>query len=335
MLAFRAFYSLERLTIGRLRSILMLDTGANPIMGGEIQRNGANVYWHNGTTAQQLNASGGSAPADADYLVGTAHAGLSAEIVVGTTPGGELGNTWASPTVDATHAGSAHHAAVTLAADADTLLSLSTQELGLDTQTANTIFAGPTSGGAADPTFRSMVAADLVAHGASSHTDRTRRMPLTFFLDTATDTALPSVDAHGSIAANIGHWHLLDAISDRIRTPQGIVWPSDLVTTTEPVLNILFAVATGGNNLRFVYAVSEFGAADTAATALVTGGGGVTVVAPAVADTLTLYSLTLTSSPTAGKTIAITFGRDGGNAADDNNSTMSVYAAWIEYTSDM
>jgi hypothetical protein len=37
---------------------------------------------------------------NANYLVGTAHGGLSAEIVVGTTPGGELGNTWASPTLD-------------------------------------------------------------------------------------------------------------------------------------------------------------------------------------------------------------------------------------------
>src|SRR3990167_1717999 len=60
-----------------------------------------------GTT---INATGGGgAPTDADYLVGTANAGLSAEIVVGTTPGGELGGTWGSPTVDATHSGSAHH----------------------------------------------------------------------------------------------------------------------------------------------------------------------------------------------------------------------------------
>jgi hypothetical protein len=40
--------------------------------------------------------------------VGTANGSLSAEIVVGTSPGGELGGTWASPTVDATHSGSAH-----------------------------------------------------------------------------------------------------------------------------------------------------------------------------------------------------------------------------------
>ena len=54
--------------------------------------------------------AGGGAPTDADYLVGTANGSLSAEIVVGTSPGGELGGTWASPTVDATHAGSVHMA---------------------------------------------------------------------------------------------------------------------------------------------------------------------------------------------------------------------------------
>ena len=48
------------------------------------------------------------APIGADYLVGSAHASLTGEIAVGTTPGGELGGTWASPTVDATHSGSAH-----------------------------------------------------------------------------------------------------------------------------------------------------------------------------------------------------------------------------------
>lgn len=48
-----------------------------------------------------------------DALVGTATGLLSGEIVVGTSPGGELGGTWASPTVDATHSGSTHGAAVT------------------------------------------------------------------------------------------------------------------------------------------------------------------------------------------------------------------------------
>ena len=63
----------------------------------------------------------------------------------------------------------AAHDAVTLDANADTLLSLSTQELGLDTQVANKIFGGPVSGGDAVPTFRSLVAADIegiIDHGA-------------------------------------------------------------------------------------------------------------------------------------------------------------------------
>lgn len=56
----------------------------------------------------------GAAPnSGVDYLVGTASGSLTGEIVAGTSPGGELGGTWASPTVDATHSGSTHGAAVT------------------------------------------------------------------------------------------------------------------------------------------------------------------------------------------------------------------------------
>jgi hypothetical protein len=56
-------------------------------------------------------AGAAGAPTDVNYLVGTADGDLSAEIVVGTAPGGELGGSWASPTVDGTHSGTAHHAA--------------------------------------------------------------------------------------------------------------------------------------------------------------------------------------------------------------------------------
>jgi len=53
------------------------------------------------------------------------------------------------------------HDAVTLGTDADVLLGLSTQQLILDSQAANLIFAGPGSGAAADPTFRSLVDDDV------------------------------------------------------------------------------------------------------------------------------------------------------------------------------
>lgn len=63
-----------------------------------------------GNPVGHASGGGSAAPNDIDYLVGTADSDLTNEIVVGTAPGGELGGTWGSPTVDPTHAGSAHHA---------------------------------------------------------------------------------------------------------------------------------------------------------------------------------------------------------------------------------
>lgn len=93
-----------------------LDTLGSVIVVLEGTANGGKVFKNTNTgpitidttalTFAEFGAAG--APTTADYLVGTAQAGLSAEIVVGTTPGGELGGTWASPTVDGTHSGSAH-----------------------------------------------------------------------------------------------------------------------------------------------------------------------------------------------------------------------------------
>ena len=72
-----------------------LDTSG---FGGNLSSADSDVQ-HLAETVDSMSAGGG-APTTADYLVGTANAGLSAEIVVGTTPGGELGGTWGAPTLD-------------------------------------------------------------------------------------------------------------------------------------------------------------------------------------------------------------------------------------------
>jgi hypothetical protein len=58
---------------------------------------------------------------------------------------------------------SAHHAPVTLSAEADAVLQLSTQAIDLDTQTASYALMGPAAGAsAAKPTFRAIVPADML-----------------------------------------------------------------------------------------------------------------------------------------------------------------------------
>ena len=130
-------------------------TGRNPEMPGymiadtEAERpmsnlvEGDRIYcrdtdkWYTATsptTWGQVGGTGGGAPTTVDYLVGTADGGLSAEIVVGTAPGGELGGTWASPTVDSSHAGSTH-AATQAAAEATAAGALTAHEAAADPHT--------------------------------------------------------------------------------------------------------------------------------------------------------------------------------------------------------
>lgn len=84
-----------------------------------------NEYYDDGVGWVLVHDATLGAPSAADYLVGTAQAGLSAEIVVGPTPGGELGGTWGSPTVDTVHSGSSH-AATQAAAEATAAGELAT-----------------------------------------------------------------------------------------------------------------------------------------------------------------------------------------------------------------
>ena len=82
---------------------IVQDEGTTVAGGGRILNfTGAGVAatYSGGKYVITIGSGGGGAPTDADYLVGTANGELSAEIVVGTTPGGSLGGTWASPTID-------------------------------------------------------------------------------------------------------------------------------------------------------------------------------------------------------------------------------------------
>ena len=97
-------------------------------------------------------------PADATIMKTGSYANLTAINAVSPSSGYLRYN--GSAFVYDTPSGTEHDA-VTLGVDADTILGLSTQQITLDTQTANYVFAGPATGEAADPTFRALVAEDI------------------------------------------------------------------------------------------------------------------------------------------------------------------------------
>lgn len=73
-----------------------------------------------GVSLEEQGGGGSGAPLGATYLVTTADASLTSEVVVGLTPGGELGGAWDAFTVDAVHSGTAHHGQVHGLADHNT-----------------------------------------------------------------------------------------------------------------------------------------------------------------------------------------------------------------------
>jgi len=79
--------------------------GSNVLLGPHVNfASGSNIVLSVSSNRLNIAVLG----LDGNFLVGTPNPELPNEIVVGTTPGGELGGTWANPTVDAVHAGSAH-----------------------------------------------------------------------------------------------------------------------------------------------------------------------------------------------------------------------------------
>ena len=118
--------------------------------------------------------------------------------IAGTTPSSGYLHYTGSAYEWATPSGSSHDA-VTLGADADGLLGLSTQQITLDSQSANTVFAAP-NGSAGDPTFRALVDADIpdtITVGASGSVNDAA-IPAGITRDTEWDTIAEIETATGA-----------------------------------------------------------------------------------------------------------------------------------------
>jgi uncharacterized protein YkvS len=226
-----------------------------------------------GNTGWSALAAGSGAPSTADYLVGTADSGLSAEIVVGTSPGGELGGTWASPTVDATHSGSAHHAAAH-DHDEDDLVPdtvVAEENLGLSAtgQTQSTVFRNFVADGA-------LAVGDVVqaSNGTAGRVEKcwtagqpvigvsldavsdggTARIALAGVVQVLVDTAYATTFGVSSLlplSTNAGHAYVSDASTDGLRfgSPKA-VFAEAIETSASGTNRLVWAVLTPGFSLN-------------------------------------------------------------------------------------
>jgi hypothetical protein len=150
--AIRVFKRLETVASTTTKAGINIPVGTAPTspVEGDLYYDGTHLYFKPSGTAVDL--------IDATIMRTGSYSDLVAIESATLTTGYLHWN--GSAFVYDTPSGSSHDA-VSLGADADMLLGLSTQQITLDTQSANRVFAGPVSGGAADPTFRALVADDI------------------------------------------------------------------------------------------------------------------------------------------------------------------------------
>lgn len=193
-----------------------------------------------------VGANGQMIVADSGQTLGMRWASGSA--VPHGPAGGSLSGSYPNPTVAhsaLTGVGANdHHNAVTLASDADVLLGLSTQQLTLDSQTANRLFAGPTSGGAADPTFRAIVQADL-GTGSGGAGNK-------FLADDLTWKSASGSSSSGSLPAAVAARYVTDGTSNG---PIGTL-QTERIDFDDETFDTHNAVTTGVN---WVFAAPETG----------------------------------------------------------------------------
>lgn len=296
---------------------------------------------HDGAPTQKLLAANTheSPSADTHHAQSHAHNGADGSgTVAGSdltgTPGGELGGTWASPTVDATHSGSAHHTrlhAVTDTSDHSAgnwkvlYTNGSGQVIELALGADGTFLQG--NGVSAAPSFAALVAADIPALNATIIVSSAAFMPTT--TSGATDTGKVEIAAQqdeyfmdfpdGSTTYAIAEIEMPDGWDLGTLTAR-FVWTANSTSTNNVVWGIKLANMRDNDALTTAYGTeqtvtdangsSAYTKRTSAATSAITPGG------TAGADT----------------SVRILVYRKGGDGSDTLAATARLMRVKLEYT---
>lgn len=220
--------------------------------------------------------------------------------------------------------------AVNLVNMSTTGLTLVTGALTLPAQTANYGFFGPASGGAAAPSFRAMVDADIATHDDTKHTDQTRSilLPPRVFGVVRGTLVLGTVSVGTDpvevwLFDNAG---ALETIYTTLQVPQNYAGGN----FTFKLRWAASSAAAGNTRWYLTYTLVDVGETiDQAREATL----GVTSAAPEVANTEVEATVGASSAGlVAGKRMALHLHRASNEAGDTYEATAYVSALIIEYT---
>ena len=291
--------------------------------------------------------------------MGTATAALSGEIAVGTSPGGELGGTWASPTVDATHSGSTHGAAVTThegLADPHTGYRLESADhshastgaqAGNIAATAVTVDSTNLDGTATNvqtvfEELETQVQAAVTTHAgaADPHTGYQLESatstqyifisPAMFQID---DAALGQTGASPDLVGQIAYAEA--SLRSGAFFTFGI--PNDWVAATAIKCTIFWYTSTTTGNVRWLLSMSELAAGDAPAEASSIAAAGTTIADSTTVKVTTLYTVTDTSTTdfvpsAAGNIVKVNIERNANVGADSATGAARILMVRMEYT---
>ena len=168
----------------------------------------------------------------------------------------------------------------------------------------------------------------------ASFANRTRRIQMEPYWNIRTGAAVAfATDAHGGLNSST-NLHIDQADADAAH--KQIVYyprvvPSDYVAGTVNLL-IKWSAAAAGNAVFNLFS-AEVGDADTAPTTLLNASATV-LAAPAVANTIEVSTVALTTNPTADHTIGLRIDMASDHANDTIGNSRTIWDVWLEYTAD-
>lgn len=200
-------------------------TKISPDFGNQLIRTLMGVQFEEGGWKTTLNAASGGQSVDLNFFLPNT-SGTNGQVL---STNGSGDTSWISVGGTGTVTSVALSAPVEFTVSGSPITGAGTLTLTKANQSANTVYAGPSSGGAAQPSFRSLVLADIPAGVVTSVTD-TASVDLTLSGNNLSADVIPGGVDHNSLLNFVANKHI-DHSTVSINAGTGLTGGGDITTS--------------------------------------------------------------------------------------------------------